>query len=187
MSIAIGHSAGQSAQPANSIVINATGVILNGVTANAFYVDPIRALGSTNGVFLAYNTTSKEIQYASAAKNFIIDHPQDQSKYLIHACLEGPEAGVYYRGKAYVDHVATIELPKYAQAFDDFTVHITPINNPSRFMVSEVHDNKFTVSIEEPSYVHWMVMGSRSSIDVEVPKDSINVYGDGPYKYYSRK
>ena len=24
---------------------------------------------------------------------------EDKDKYLVHACLEGPEAGVYYRGK----------------------------------------------------------------------------------------
>ena len=28
-------------------------------------------------------------------KTFIIEHPQDTEKYLIHACLEGPEVGVY--------------------------------------------------------------------------------------------
>jgi hypothetical protein len=37
-------------------------------------------------------------------KTFIIEHPIDTSKYLIHACLEGPEAGVYYRGKATIDN-----------------------------------------------------------------------------------
>jgi len=31
-------------------------------------------------------------------KTFIINHPLDDSKYLVHACLEGPEAGIYYRG-----------------------------------------------------------------------------------------
>ena len=29
------------------------------------------------------------------SKSFIIDHPTDPSKYLVHVCLEGPEAGVY--------------------------------------------------------------------------------------------
>ena len=33
-------------------------------------------------------------------KTFIIDHPIDKNKYLVHGCLEGPEFGVYYRGKS---------------------------------------------------------------------------------------
>ena len=30
----------------------------------------------------------------NTAKTFVIDHPDDTSKYLVHGCLEGPEGGV---------------------------------------------------------------------------------------------
>ena len=33
-------------------------------------------------------------------KSFVIDHPLDSSKYLVHGCIEGAEAAVYYRGQA---------------------------------------------------------------------------------------
>ena len=35
----------------------------------------------------------------AATKNFRIDHPTMEGYYLIHSSLEGPERGIYYRGK----------------------------------------------------------------------------------------
>ena len=29
----------------------------------------------------------------------MIDHPIDKNEYLVHACLEGHESGVYYKKK----------------------------------------------------------------------------------------
>jgi hypothetical protein len=77
-SIAIGNGAGtktspETAQPANSIVLNATGSILPGLaqnlTSNATYIAPIRGVsnpaGGTVGGGLWYNTTTKEVCYQS--------------------------------------------------------------------------------------------------------------------------
>ena len=68
--IAIGASAGQGSgvgdqQAANTIILNATGSILNGVASqtNSFYVDPIRT--TANGTPLMYNSTTKEITYSN--------------------------------------------------------------------------------------------------------------------------
>jgi hypothetical protein len=61
-SIAIGSLAGQNTQADRTIILNATGVALNGVGAqtDSCYVDPIRS--SPNGdLILVYNDTSKEI------------------------------------------------------------------------------------------------------------------------------
>jgi Chaperone of endosialidase len=60
-SIAIGTLAGQTNQPANSIIINATGAILNGLTANAFYVKPVRPI--TSGNIMYYNANTNEVSY----------------------------------------------------------------------------------------------------------------------------
>lgn len=87
-------------------------------------------------------------------KPFIIDHPSDpENKFLQHAALEGPEDGVFYRGKATTqDGKVTVELPDY---FDDLivdyappTVQITPIYSggiPAVLETTEVVDGKFTV------------------------------------------
>ena len=44
-----------------------------------------------------YDTATSELWYSgsnagSANKTFVIDHPDDSDKYLVHVCLEGPEA-----------------------------------------------------------------------------------------------
>ena len=59
--VAIGQNAGQTGQLANSIVINAGGTAINGATASACYIAPIRSDLSNNFLGLNYNISSKEI------------------------------------------------------------------------------------------------------------------------------
>lgn len=62
-------------------------------------------------------------------KCFVIDHPTDPERWLVHACTEAPEAQVEYRGVAeLVDGAAVVELPAYFEAATlpvDRTVHLT--------------------------------------------------------------
>jgi len=44
---------------------------------------------------------------AIGSKTFVREHPLNKDKYLVHACLEGPEAGVYYRGERLITHSFT--------------------------------------------------------------------------------
>lgn len=62
-SVAIGQYAGRSGTQPNTIVLNATGATLNGTTANALYVKPVRN-ASTNNI-VNYNTTTGEFAYDS--------------------------------------------------------------------------------------------------------------------------
>lgn len=59
--IAVGHYAGHNNQSANSIILNASGAILNGAAAG-FYVNPIRSTATATGP-LMYNPTTKELFY----------------------------------------------------------------------------------------------------------------------------
>jgi hypothetical protein len=201
-SIAIGQSAGITNQPANSIVINATGNALSGATSSAFYVNPIRAGAGTNGS-LKYNISTFEVTY-DAAKTFVIDHPKDENKYLVHACLEGPESGVYYRGQGEITNSqsVTIHLPDYVEALaKDFTIQLTPIwplrrphassekrkegviwENSFPLAASEVENNSFNVYGENCKF-YWLVQGKRADIEVEPLKQSVNVKGTGPYRW----
>ena len=64
----------------------------------------------------------------AAKKDFDIPHPTKEGWRLRHVCLEGPEAGVYYRGK--LEGSTTIVLPKYWEGLvntDTLSVHLTPI------------------------------------------------------------
>lgn len=124
-------------------------------------------------------------------KSFVIDHPNDNSRYLIHGCLEGPEAGVYYRGKAEIEDSfksIIIPIPEYVPSMaTDFTIQITPIYSEHRsqlpvYEVTEVINGRFTV-FGPPGKFFWQVNGSRGYFDVEPKKVDISVKGDGPYKW----
>lgn len=126
-----------------------------------------------------------------ANKTFIIDHPTDISKYLMHACLEGPEAGVYYRGKATIENneSATIILPEYLKPLaSNLSVQITPIysqerSNPNIYESSEIENNSFQVYGKNGSF-YWTVYGTKDEIQVEPNKSDVNVKKYGPYAWY---
>jgi hypothetical protein len=64
---------------------------------------------------------------AAPFKQFDIVHPNKKGMRLRHACIEGPEVGVYYRGK--LKDVNIIELPDYWRNLVDaesITVNLTP-------------------------------------------------------------
>ena len=119
-------------------------------------------------------------------KTFVIQHPIKEDKYLVHACLEGPEAGVYYRGIGEIidGNSVSIELPDYVDAFaTDFCVQVTGIYNGSNiniYNVSLVNKGQFTVYGEKGEF-HWLVIGKRMDIIVEPNKSDVIVKGDGPY------
>ena len=64
---------------------------------------------------------------AAPFKQFNIPHPTKSGYRLIHTCLEGPEIGVYYRGRLVNSNV--IELPEYWRGLVDaetITVSLNP-------------------------------------------------------------
>jgi hypothetical protein len=170
----------------NSITINATGASLNS-TANTVYIAPIASSANTSNV-LIYNTTTKEVNY-NTTKSFVIEHPTKSDNYLVHACLEGPESGIYYRGTSEIQEeqeCTTINLPDYVSSFaTDFTITLTPIYNGkiTTLSASEVNNNSFRVYGDSPCKFYWYVYAKREDIIVEPLKQGVSVKGDGPYKY----
>ena len=61
--IAVGYYAGHNNHSANSIILNASGAILNGAAAG-FYVNPVRSTASSARP-VVYDTTTKELFYTS--------------------------------------------------------------------------------------------------------------------------
>jgi hypothetical protein len=49
-----------------------------------------------------------------------------------------------------------------------------------------VKDNSFTVRGKNGSF-YWIVYGQRGKVEVEPKKASVEVGGDGPYKYIKSK
>jgi hypothetical protein len=121
-------------------------------------------------------------------KTFVIDHPIDENKYLVHGCLEGPEAGVYYRGKGEItnNECVEIELPDYVSHLaTNLTIQISAIYDGSEiktYNAGFVIDNKFNVYGPNGKF-YWIVHGTRKEIEVEPLKENVVVKGDGPYKW----
>ena len=187
--IAIGNLAGQTNQLGGSIILNASGTVLS-AGATGFFVAPVRnAPSASGGGGVYYNNVAKEFTW-DTGKTFIIDHHLDPvNKHLVHACLEGPEAGVYYRGKGEIVNGSFVEvqLPSYVGALcTDLTVQITHIYDGAVkvFSASEVDTaaNTFTVHGENGRF-NWLVHGKRGDVTVEPNKADVTVRGDGPYKY----
>jgi hypothetical protein len=124
-------------------------------------------------------------------KTFVIDHPLDKDKYLVHACLEGPESAVYYRGEGVIsegENEYEVVLPPYTKPFYDFTVQITAIAEKGQkpvftpYVPTRVIDSKFTV-YGLPGSFSWHVTGKRADVEVEPLKSETTLCGDGPYIY----
>ena len=191
-SIAIGNGAGQTSQAANTIVLNSSGASFNtnGATSRAqtgsggLFVKNLRTSTNTGNNVMIYDTSNNEIIYSSA-KTFVIPHPTDEAKYLVHACLEGPEAGVYYRGESEIinNESIEIELPSYVNSLaTNFTVQVTGIYDGKIkvYNATRVKDGKFQVFGENGEFT-WLVHGLRNSIVVEPEKSKVDVKGTGPY------
>jgi hypothetical protein len=110
----------------------------------------------------------------SGTKTFRIRHPLKETKDLIHACLEGPENGVYYRGSSVtVAGSREITLPDYFEALtslDDRTVLLTAIADQEQetfgqLAASPIVDAKFVVrsSIARQKF-YWEVKAIRRDI-----------------------
>jgi len=194
--IAIGTNAGDVDQDTNTIILNASNTSISSDGTDRCYINPIRS--NTDGSIgtLKYDTITKEVFYDSA-KTFVINNPINPNKYLVHACLEGPESGVYYRGIGEIispNKKVFINLPLYAVKFYDFTVQITGIIDTGiidtgicdtgirTYAATEVIDNKFAV-FGKPGKFYWHVTGKREDIIVEPSIKLSTVAGDGPYKY----
>ena len=72
-------------------------------------------------------------------KGFDIKHPNKPKHRLRHICLEGPEAGVYYRGRLTDSNL--IELPDYWEGLidvDSITVTLTQIGYSQDLIVESI-------------------------------------------------
>lgn len=104
------------------------------------------------------------------SKNFVIEHPLDENKKLVHCAFEGPEPGLIYRGRGkLVNGVAEVELPAYFEYItkkENRDVFVTPRNGWSALKVSDVVDGKFRVELADANgnpeqEFSWLVIAER--------------------------
>lgn len=168
--------------------------------------------GGNGGVFAFkydkanFGDTDKAIQIwnssAGVFKTFIVDHPLDNDKYIVHATLEGPEGAVYYRGTSQLcNGKVTISLPDYFEAFtrkEDRTIILTNIDGFDRIAIQsidgeKIKDGKFVVVSDNPEssqQFDWEVKAVRADgpqLQAEPNKQDLQVGGFGPYTFEIRQ
>ena len=105
--------------------------------------------------------------FAATTKSFVIDHPTKPDMKLRYGSLEGPENGVYVRGRNRGD---TIELPDYWTGLVDelsITVNLTPIGSHQKLYVKRIENNTVIVGggfFDQMEYF-YTVFAERKDVD----------------------
>jgi hypothetical protein len=107
-------------------------------------------------------------------KGFDIKHPSKEGHRLRYVCLEGPEAGVYARGR--INGTNIIHLPDYWRNLvdaDTITVHLTPIGTNQNLIVEEIKwGTQIKVKSENGSNIDcfYLVHGARKDGEPLIPE-----------------
>ena len=105
-------------------------------------------------------------QLNATTKSFDIEHPTQEGKRLRYGVLEGPEHGVYVRGKS---NSYIIELPEEWTGLvheDSITVQLTAIGKAQELYVENIEDNKIYIGSERTieNYFYY-VQAERKDVD----------------------
>jgi hypothetical protein len=74
----------------------------------------------------------------ATSKSFDIPHPTKEGYRLVYGCLEGPENGVYHRGKISGNGDVFVELPEYwSELVAEYTISLTSYGNYPIFVHSQ--------------------------------------------------
>jgi hypothetical protein len=122
--------------------------ILNGpaaTSASATLSDAAVTITELGNVGIGITSTSYKLQvagsFAATTKSFVIDHPTKSGMKLRYGSLEGPENGVYVRGRCKSN---IIPLPEYWIKLVDpgsVTVNLTPVGSHQKLYVDKVENN----------------------------------------------
>ncbi len=145
-----------------------------------------------------YGIDPQDPNNSSGYKTFVIPHPINESKYLVHATLEGPEGAVYYRGSSRLKNGrAEIHLPSYFEALTKLkgrTIQLTNVGGFDRLAVElqneeRIKGGKFVVISDNPDSTQnfdWEVKATRNDrekLEVEPNRAAVTVSGLGPYTF----
>ena len=134
-------------------------------------VDPARGdihdsnLKNVTGQSCSFSGSTINVQ---SWKGFDIKHPNKEGHRLRHICLEGPEAGVYYRGR--LKNEKMIRLPSYWKGLvnvDTITVQLQPIGAHQDIIVKRWDDENIYLQAQGglPINCFYHVYAERNDID----------------------
>jgi len=102
---------------------------------------------------------------ASGTKTFVEPHPDDPSKQINYASLEGPEAGTYFRGSIQiVGGVGTVNVPedfRIVTSEAGLTVHLTPVGALAVVACTKKDLREIVIEASRDIEVDYIVHGVR--------------------------
>lgn len=122
---------------------------------------------------------------ATGTKSFVEPHPADPTKEIRYVCLEGPEAGTYFRGHGrIVGGFAQIDVP---ESFRDvsgengMTVVATAVGGPGSIWVMKKALDQILLQANSDVEFDYVVNGVRKAYkDFEAIRENESFIPDGP-------
>jgi len=107
--------------------------------------------------------------FAATTKSFVIPHPTKEGMKLRYGSLEGPENGIYIRGRC---KESIIQLPEYWTKLVDaesISVNLTPVGSHQNLFVEKIEDNKIYIKnsnvLNRTIDCFFVVYGERSDVE----------------------
>ena len=157
-------------------------ITFSGASANMFKIvytggtstDKVLQTANASGTNF-YVTANGDL--SAASKSFLIPNKFKPGFMLRHGSLEGPEHGVYHRGK--LQNTNIIELPDYWEWLVDentITVQLTPIGKHQKYLIKNISTNQIEISNEvenEKINCFYIIHGERKDIDKMIVDEKI--------------
>jgi hypothetical protein len=136
------------------------------VDTNTLFVDSVN---NRVGIITTSPAYTLEVNgsFAATTKSFVISHPTKKGKKLRYGSLEGPENGVYFRGKI-TERI--IKLPAYWTKLVDensITVQLTPIDKYQQLYVEKIEKNKVYIKNKLSKEINcfFIIFGERADVE----------------------
>lgn len=173
----VGHTAGYIR---TLLEWNASSTLEIGDNSTSF-INHTKIYGGANSGVELYEGANKKLETTSTGvtvtgllsattKSFDIEHPTKEGMRLRYGSLEGPENGVYVRGRLKNQNV--IELPDYWDGLvheETITVELTPIGKHQKLYVKDISNNMINIGngnmVSKEINCFYIVYGERKDVE----------------------
>ena len=154
----------ESPQPSKSLRVNGDVDIIGNTTQLGNTVQTGTYIGAHVGGSISVSVSGR----SGGAKPFDMPHPSKEGYRLRYVCVEGPENGVYFRGRVVNKNV--INLPEYWKDLVDYTtisVQLQPIGAHQNVIVKRVEPTQIHLQAQGgmPINCYYHVFGERQDIE----------------------